>query len=190
MLTYDAEVRETLPAKKGTNHVLRIMRELIEEGAETQAGVGRASLLSSRRIGTIDALEHLARVQKRRAVVFVVSDFLHPLPAFESGGPLETSLRLAGRRHDVVALRVRDPRERELPRAGLIELRDAETGEVRTVDTSSKRVRERYGRRARARTTALRTMCRRAKIDFADIITGETYIRTLVELFKRREGRR
>lgn len=190
MLTYDSDVRGTLPAKKGTNHVLRIMRELIEESGRTKSPVGQASRLSGETIGTIGALEHLARVQKRRAVVFVVSDFLHPLPAFESGGPLETSLRLAGRRHDVVALRVGDPRERELPRAGLIELRDAETGETRTLDTTSKRVRERYEHQARARTTALRTLCRRAKIDFADITTGEPYIRTLVELFKRREGRR
>ena len=190
MLTYDAGVRETLPAKKGTNHVLRIMRELIEASARPRTAVGQAPRLSREMIGTITSLQHLARVQKRRAVVFVVSDFLHPMEAFESGGPLETSLRLAGRRHDVVALRVRDPRERELPRAGMIELRDAETGETRTIDTSSKRVRERYEHQARARTTALRTMCRRAKVDFADITTGEPYVRTLVELFKRREGRR
>jgi len=200
MLTFVDDVRTVIPAKKGTNHVLRIMRELIEEGtgASPPAGgapsgegpVGQASRLSTTSPGTTAALEHLARVQRRRAVLFVLSDFLHPMGAFAPGSPLEISLRLASRRHDTVAVRIGDPRERGLPRVGLIGLRDAETGAVRTVDTSSKRVRERYAKNAEMRTRALRAMCRRTKVDFADITTGEPYIRTLVELFKRREGRR
>lgn len=182
LLTFDEEVRRTIPAKKGTNHVLRIMRELIEQSTHA-VGKGHATNIPK-------ALGHLSLVQKRKAVVFVVSDFLLPIPEIGPGSALETSLRIAARRHDVVAVRVNDPRERELPKVGMIELRDAETGAARTIDTGSKKVRERYANQSRARTNALKTLCRRTGIDFADITTGEPYIRTLVELFKRREGRR
>jgi len=182
LLAFDEQVRAVIPAKKGTNHVLRIMRELIERSAHS-IGAGHATNIPG-------ALEHLALVQKRKAVVFVVSDFLMPIDELARGSEFETSLRIAARRHDVVAVRVNDPRERELPNVGLIELRDAETGAVRTIDTASKKVRERYANQARARTNALKTLCRRTNIDFADITTGEPYIRTLVELFKKREGRR
>jgi len=182
MLAFDGGVRSVLPAKKGTNHVLRIMRELIEQSTHDNS--------TNRSTDIPGALEHLRAVQKRRAVVFIISDFLLPIPELGPGSDLESAMRIASRRHDLVAVRVNDPREHELPKVGLIELRDAETNAVRTIDTSSKRVRERYAGQARAQTKAITSLCRRTNVDFADITTGTPYIRTLVELFKRREGRR
>lgn len=176
-----------VPPKKGAKHVLRLIRELLDfdpRGHGTRPEV---------------CLEHLRRVLKRRSVVFFVSDFLFEGVGAErngarSGGgrrtPFERDLDILNRRHDVIAVQIADPREQELPRVGLIELRDAETGRLITVDTSSRRVRRAYEDGARRRGEAIEKQMRRMGVDFVRVTTHESYIHALVELFRRRERRR
>ena len=174
-----------VPPKKGAKHVLRLIRELLD--------------FDPRGHGTSPAvcLEHLRRVLRRRSVVFFVSDFLFA-GAGENGSrrgggrrtPFERDLDILNRRHDVIAVRIADPREQELPRVGLIELRDAETGRLVTVDTSSRRVRRVYAEGARRRGEAIEKQMRRMGVDYVSVTTHESYIHALVELFRRRERRR
>lgn len=191
LLIFTDRIETFLPPKKGKNHALRIVRELLNfEPA------GRGTDLTR-------ALDHLVQTMKRQAVVFLVSDFLSPeVPARKRLGadgaearrgvrsPLETSLRHLARRHDVVAVSIADPRERELPRSGLVELEDAETGRRIVIDASNRRVRERYEAVARERESALRDLLRRCGADSVNIVTHEPYIHHLIELFRRRERRR
>ena len=121
------------------------------------------------------------RVQRRRAVTFVLSDF-------QDAG-FEKKLRLAGRRHDVVALSLRDPREETLPAVGLVELRDAETGARAVVDTFDRQVRTTFAARAQARFAALTATLRSANVDQVEIHTDRDYMVPLVKFFRLR-GRR
>lgn len=191
LLLFTDRVEKFIPPAKGSRHVLRIIRELLEF---TPAPAHRGTDLTG-------ALEHLARVLKKRAVVFVVSDFLvrgaagsRPSePAQRTPSPnssLETALTLLARRHDVICCSIDDPRERTLPRAGLIELEDAETGERFVVDTSSRSVRTRFEAAALRRREGLRVQLRRLGLDHVEVSTDRPYIHSLIELFKRREGRR
>lgn len=180
LLVFTDHVEHYIPPKKGKNHVLGIIRELLD--------------FEPRRGGTdlTGALEHLSSVQRRSAVVFLVSDFLAPEtdPRDERSAAFERALRHAGRRHDVIALNIADPAERRLPRAGLVEFEDAETGRRVVLDTSSRRVRQRYEIEAKRRDDALRSMLRRCRVDSVAIETGQEYIQTLMNLFRRRERRR
>lgn len=186
LLIFTDRVEKYVPPKKGTKHVLRLIRELLDfdpEGHGTSPSV---------------ALEHLRRMLARRAVVFFVSDFL-----FEGAGAARTGdngdgkrprferdLDILNRRHDVIAVQIADPRERELPRVGLMELRDAETGRIVTIDTSSRRVRRAYEIEGMRRRDAVRSQMRRLGVDYVEVTTHESYIQALIELFRRRERRR
>lgn len=188
LVIFTDTVELTIPPRKGLKHALRLIRELLNFEPQRRNG---------RRAGT--DIAHAARTinqaLKRRAVIFMVSDFLTgPAPA-DSRTPLpeavETTLRLLARRHDVIAGVVADPRERELPRAGLIELEDAETGRRLLLDTASPGVRNRFHALARRRTERVREQLRRVGIDSFEATTrDESYIHSLVELFRRRERRR
>jgi uncharacterized protein (DUF58 family) len=158
-----------IPPKKGSSHVLRLIRDLLNfrpRQARTDIGA---------------ALDFLGRVTHRRAVVFLVSDF------FASG--YEKRLRIAARRHDLIAISMRDPREIELPNVGLIDLEDAETGEIVTVDTSSASGRRRYEAMARERERELREVFTSTGIDRIPVLTGRDYVRDLIGFFRQREGR-
>jgi len=189
LVVFTEDIEQFIPPKKGTRHVLRIIREVLD--------------FAPRRRGTDVglAVEHLARRLRKRAVVFLVSDFL-PGSADEAAGrdavddveePLsacEMPLRLLARRHDVIAASVVDPRETELPAAGLLEIADAETGRRRFVDTSSAVLRRRYEARTRRRRDRLREGFRRLGVDHVEIRTDRSWTHDLVELFRRRERRR
>ncbi|MEO1129290.1 MAG: DUF58 domain-containing protein [Planctomycetota bacterium] len=180
LMIFTDHVELYIPPKKGTNHVLRCIREVLD--------------FEPRRTGTLpaEALRHLSMVLRRKAVVFLVSDFLFP-GAWGEGQdarPFWTSLDVLNRRHDVISIHIADPRERELPRAGLIELEDAETGERRLVDTSSRRLRRMYASEAQRRTEELNKRMRRMGIDMVHVTTHDDYIHALVELFHRRGSRR
>ncbi|MCK4872820.1 MAG: DUF58 domain-containing protein [Phycisphaerales bacterium] len=168
LLIFTDHVELFIPAKKGSRHVLRVVREVLSF-QPTRTGTNIAL-----------AIDHLARILKRRAVVFLVSDFL-------DDGFIEP-LKLLARRHDVVALSIRDPRERTVPRCGLVELEDAETGKTMLTDTSSRSFRKRFAERMARDEEALRFELRRIGVDHANITTGEPYGRTLIDLFRRREG--
>ncbi len=170
MLLFTDRVEKVVPAHKGSSHVLRVIRELLYHQP-----VGAGTDLAS-------ALEHLTRVTKRRAVVFVVSDFL--------AHDYEHAMRIARRKHDVIPIVVTDPCEQALPDVGLIALKDAETGETVVVDTSDRRLRREYeGRVARAAEQRDR-MLSRMKIDTIRVRTGESFLEPLTRFFRTREARR
>lgn len=177
-----------IPPGKGLKHALRLIRELLNFEPPRENG---------RRVGTDIALaaRSLAQALRRRAVVFMVSDFIAGNAAPDARNPLpedvETALRLLARRHDVIAALVADPREQELVPAGLIELEDAESGRRLVIDSSSVAVRSRFHALMRRRGERLREQLRRAGIDsFQATTRDESYIHSLVELFRRRERRR
>jgi uncharacterized protein (DUF58 family) len=149
--------------------VLRVIRELVGFSPR-----GRGTDIPG-------ALEHLNRVVKRKAVVFLVSDF------FDDG--LEKPLSVANRRHDLIAAAVRDPREMELPNAGLIELEDAESGEIALVDTGSAAIRRAYAARAAEDATRRERLFRKLRIDAIPVATDGDYVEPLLALFRRRAKR-
>ena len=127
------------------------------------------------------ALEHLGRVTKRRCVVFLVSDFLDTA--------CKHALRVAARRHDVIAVVLEDPRESALPDVGLVELEEAETGERYVVDTGDARVRDAFARQAAAARTERDRMLRAADVDAIVIRTDQRYTTALLRFFRMRERR-
>lgn len=166
LIVFDEDVRRFIPPRKGRQHVLRVVREVL--GAETRgAGTG---------LGL--ALEYACRVFRKRAVVFVVSDFL----AEDFGRPL----RIANGKHDVVALVVSDPWEHELPRAGLLSLEDAETRRVAVVDAGSADLQRLYKSRAKAKRARLRAAFQSAGVDFIGLNTDRPYVPPLMEFFRKR----
>jgi len=169
LIVFTDAIELYIPPKKGLSHVLRLIRDVLgfrPRGRRTDIG---------------QALDFLGRVSHRRAVVFVVSDF-------QAEG-YEKRLRIAAKRHDLIAIPVADPREITLPKAGLIELEDAETGERLLVDSSSPAVRSEYERLGRERLSRLRQMFRLMSVDHIQVVTGEDYVRDLVAFFRARERR-
>lgn len=169
LLAFTDGVEKFVPPKKGATHVLRLVGELLRLEPE-----GSGTDIAS-------ALDYLGRVAHRRAIVFLVSDFL--------AGNYEKPLRVVARRHDLVALSLIDQRERAMPRVGLIELQDAETGEVFVFDTDSAEGRERYEAIVRDRIEARRKLFRATGVDEIEVVPGEDYVRDLMTFFKRRERR-
>ena len=169
LVMFSNEVELALPPKKGTRHVLRVIREVLS--------------FQSRQGGTniTAALEHLSHVSKRRAVVFLISDLLDPHAAL--------ALNIANHRHDVIAIVLDDPRELSLPNIGLIALQDAETGERELVDTGDRRVREEFTRRAAAARNDRARMLRRANADTITVRTDQPYVEALLRFFRMREKR-
>jgi uncharacterized protein (DUF58 family) len=157
--------------KKGQHHVLRLVREVVA----APAGGSKTSLAA--------VLEHQLRHLKRRALVLVISDFLGLDEDWAD--PLA---RLA-RRHDVIALRVFDPLEEELPEHGLVELDELESGRGRALDARSPRVRAAWSAAARARRAAVSAALRRARVDLAEISTALDVAEPIARLFARRAGR-
>ncbi|MFG0319154.1 MAG: DUF58 domain-containing protein [Planctomycetota bacterium JB042] len=169
LIQFAGDVRRYLPPRKGKASVLRLLRELV--AARPVAGETRLDR----------ALEFLTRVQRRKAVVFLVSDFL--------GDGWERPLRIARARHDVVAITVDDPRERALPDAGFVTLEDAETGERVEVDLSHRGLRSAFERRAREREARLEEALRRTGVDRLPVRTDEPYLKSLHRFFRMRERR-
>jgi uncharacterized protein (DUF58 family) len=169
LLIFTDREERYVPPRKGRNHVLRVIREVL-----TFEPAGRRTNLTL-------ALESLSRGIRRRSVAFVVSDFL------DSG--FEQSLRIANRKHDLVAISLSDPREMELPPVGILELEDAETGRTLLVDTWDRQVRERYAASARERVEARRRLFRRNKVDSVELTTGLPYDVPLVRFFRERARR-
>jgi len=170
LLCFTDRVEKRVAADKGTQHVLRVVRELLY----LQPRGRRTSLRA--------AFEYLNRQNLRRAVVFVVSDF-------QDAG-YEQAMRIARRKHDVIAIVVGDPREAELPDAGLMELRDLETGETVVFDSSSRRARDAFAaREARLRQERDRLL-RRINLDRIEVRTGESFYEPLTRFFMTRGKRR
>jgi uncharacterized protein (DUF58 family) len=166
VIFFSDKVEKFIPPKKGKSHILRIIRELIEfKPDHNKTNIG-------------EALRYLINGVKKRSIVFLISDFM------DQG--YERALKIANRKHDLVALRIYDPREQELPAMGLVPFRDAETDELRWVNTSSHTVRRNYKARALEQQAYMKDLFRRSGVDHASIATTESYIKPLMNLFKRR----
>lgn len=169
LIVFTNTVELFVPPAKGTSHVLRLIRDLLGfQPKQTQTDIGAA-------------MEFLGKVAQRQAVVFLVSDFL------ESG--FERPLRTVSRRHDLIAVTIADPVELKMPNVGLIELEDAETGELIQVDTGSAAFRRQYEGLGAARGEELGELFRQMNIDQVEILTGRDYVRDLVGFFRTRERR-
>jgi uncharacterized protein (DUF58 family) len=170
LVVFTDQIELFVAPNKGRSHVLRLIRDLLNFTPQ------------SRGTNIAQALDYLGRVTHKKGVVFLVSDFIAP--------DYKKPLRIVGRRHDLIAVSVADPRETVLPDVGLIELEDAETGNRVLVDTSSKRVRNQYAELAARRRNELRELFRSLSVDQVAVETGEDYVRDLMLLFRRRERRR
>jgi uncharacterized protein (DUF58 family) len=169
LLAFTDRVEEFVPPQKGRQHVLRVIREILYFKPE-----GRGTDISK-------ALGYLNRVVRRRSVVFLVSDFL------TTG--YRRALHVTSKRHDVVAIAITDPRERELPNVGLLLLEDAETGEVQWVDTGSRHFREEYARRSAQSAAERDELFRSIDVDRINIWTDRSYVDPLVAFFAERARR-
>jgi uncharacterized protein (DUF58 family) len=169
LIAFCDDVLQYFPPRKGKANVLHLIRELV--AAEP---VPRETNLSA-------ALEFLSRVQKRRVVAFLISDFLAPRA--------ERALAICNQRHDLIALTVADPREHELPDVGFVSLRDAETGEIIELDTRHRRVRALFEKVTAQRSEELSEKLKRAGVDELPIRTNEDYLTSLRRFFHMREKR-
>ncbi len=169
LLTFCDDVIDYFPPRKGKVNVLRLIRQLVS--AEP---VARETELAA-------VLDYLNRVQKRRAVVFLISDFQAP--------EARHAMAVANQHHDLVAVTVGDPREQALPDVGFLSLRDAETGEVVEVDTRHPRVRELFRDRAADRAANLAQRLKKTGVDQLAINTDEDYQKSLRRFFRMRERR-
>lgn len=167
VIFFSDRIEKFIPPKKGRSHVLRIIRELIEFRPEkTGTDIGAA-------------LRYLTNVIKKRSIVFLVSDFLAD-PVYMD------ALKIANKKHDIVALRMIDKAETELPSVGLIKLKDNETGKISYVDTSNKTFRKKFIANQLRFEDSLRDLFNRSGVDAAKIFTHEGYIKPLMNLFKNR----
>ena len=165
-ILFTDKIEKYIPPGKGKTNTLRIIRELINHEVESDG------------TDLNKALEYLNNVQKKRAIVFVLSDYM-------TDG-YETALTVAARRHDIVGMQIYDERETELPNVGLMHVRDAETGKTRILDTSSKVVRERYANWFAEHTENFRQLFAKTGADSLRINTEEDYVKELLRFFKQR----
>ena len=173
LVLFSDKIVKYIPPRKGRDSVMRLVREVLAAEDDAEGGTDIAA-----------ALKFLSGVQKRRAVVFLVSDFLADKDGFER------LLRAAARRHDVVCVPVSDPAESELPDVGLVELEDPETGELALVDTSSAKVRRAFAAKAKDEGEELRRFFLKTGIDTMGISTDRPYIDEIRGLFRKRAKKR
>ncbi len=168
---FSDKVEKFIPPKKGRSHILMIIRELV--GFRPQSQGTRLS----------EPLRMLTNVNKKRCTTFILSDFLDPA---QDRAALEDALKIAGSKHDLVGIRVCDPREAELPDVGIVELQDAESGRKVWADTSSRAVRDHYAAAWRTRSEAIDALLHHHRIDSATITTDGDYVAELLKLFRQR----
>lgn len=167
VIFFSDKIEKFIPPKKGKTHVLRIIRELIEfkpENKKTNIEV---------------ALKYLANVIKKRSIVFLISDFY-------SDTNYKDALKIANKKHDLVALRIVDKTEIELPQVGLVKLKDNETGKIAWINTDDKQFRKQFAVNHLKFEEELKDTFNRSGIDAAKIFTHESYVKPLMNLFKNR----
>jgi len=169
LLIFTDRIELYIPPKKGSSHVLRLIRELLY------------FKMPRRKTNIPQALDYIGRVTRKKSTVFLVSDFIEI--------DFKKPLSLLNKRHDVVAVSVRDRAEIALPSAGLIEFADAETGEIIIVDTSSRRFRDQYSNKSSERFNELKEMLQSINVDCISINTDKPYIQDLVAFFRMRHRR-
>jgi uncharacterized protein (DUF58 family) len=177
LVLFTDRIEEYIPPKKGRRHVLRVVREIL--------------YFQPRHRGTDlgNALNFANEVAKRRAVVFLVSDFQSGGEPTAALATLRRALRQTNRHHDLVALRIHDPHEEKLPNVGMLAVEDAETGELLELDTGSESARERFRELAHNESDLLRRAFNSEAVDSLSLSTGEPYLPALMGFFKNRERR-
>ena len=169
LILFTDKIEKFVPPKKGKTHVLRVIREVLyfkPENKGTDISI---------------ALEYLLKVTKRKTVCFLISDFITE--------GFERALRIANKRHDMVAVSITDPRELEIPNVGFVELEDAETGEITLIDTSDRKMMERFNsfnvKNLEERVKLFRGM----GVDLVDVRTDSSYVEPIMKFFRAREKR-
>ncbi len=164
LFLFTDSVEKFIPAKKGKKHILKLIRELVAyEPRSKTTNLG-------------ESLKYISKVIRKRSIIFIISDF------YSSG--FIRPLRILKNRHDVIAVRIHDKREFEIPDIGLIELEDEETGEQLLLDTSDAQFREKYSRAAKEVSRKSKTLFRKVRVDVLDIITDEPYEAPLKRFFR------
>jgi uncharacterized protein (DUF58 family) len=170
LLLFTDKIEKYIAPRKGKSHILRILRELLTFEPQRQGTDIRG------------ALEYMNSVVKKRAIAFLISDFI------DEG--YDKAMRIVGRKHDLTAVHVTDPREHLLPNVGLVRVHDAENGKPLWLDTSSAKVRKQLDQNFRAWQAGVKTQCQRSGVDYLPLSTDVDYVRPLIQFFKRREQRR
>jgi uncharacterized protein (DUF58 family) len=170
LIIFTDTIEKFVPPQKGRGHVLRLIREVL---AFRPTGVGT---------DISGAVEYMTKVIRRKSVVFVLSDFL-------SEGYLKP-IQIANNKHDIIAMKITDPRETGFESVGLLELEDAETGEVYVVDTSSREFRREFAARAQEDLLSLKRQFQLINLDFINVQTDRSYVVPLINFFKMRERRK
>jgi uncharacterized protein (DUF58 family) len=170
VIFFSKHVEKFIPPKKGTSHILRIIRELIDFKSQ------------ERETNISEALRYFTNVIKKRCTAFILSDFL------DKG--FDDAIKIANKKHDLIAVHISDERETEIPDIGLVRFRNAETGQQMWVDTSDRRIRENYRKWNIKQEAMINDLFIRSGVDVAKIRTGQDYVKPLVGLFKKREARR
>ncbi len=178
LLLYTDRIEQYLPPAKGRRHIQRVVREILY-----YSPLGRGT-------DTVKALDVANQVLHRRAIVFLVSDFQSNGDATKTRDALRRAMRQTNRRHDLVAVQIEDPRERELPDVGLLSLEDAESGEMVELDTADASVRERFSQEADARAKQLLAELRSEGVDMLALKTNAPYLPALQRFFKNRGRKR
>ena len=171
MILFSDQSETFIPPKKGRNHILRLIRDLVDtepQGKGTDLG---------------KVLRHLTNVLKKRSIVFVLSDFMN------TGEDYQDALSIARRRHDVVGVHLYDDREVELPNMGLVRVLDAESGQSSWIDTANKQTRLAYGKWYHENLRKTKQMFIKSGADFLSINTKSSYVQALLGLFNRRASR-
>jgi uncharacterized protein (DUF58 family) len=170
VIFFSDKIEKFIPPKKGRSHILMIIRELIAFSPE------------NKRTNVAEALRYFTGAIKKKCTAFIISDFMSPV--------FEQELKIANKKHDVIALRLYDKHEEAFPDLGLIPVHDEETGEMQWINTGSSEVRNAYKTAALNRNGTLSNTFKKSGVDFTSIGTHETYITPLMTLFKRRGSRK
>lgn len=169
VIFFSDKIEKFIPPKKGSTHILRIIRELVDFKAESKG------------TDVSGALKFLTNAIKKRCTAFVLSDFKSP--------SFKDALKIANNKHDLMAVRIFDRRENEIPNVGLIQVEDAETGQSKWIDTSSQAIRQYYANSAHQLEAQVKEVFKKSGVDIAEISTGTDYVKPLVAMFKKREAR-
>lgn len=167
LMFFTDKIEKFIPPKKGKKHILLLIREMLEFKPESNG------------TDINMALEYLTGILKKRCATFIVSDFIDTHYYYKS-------MSIASRKHDLTAIQVYDKREAQLPDVGLMKLLDAESGEMKWIDTSSKKVRQAYNKWWYERQLNMNVTMQRCKVDVASVATDEDYVKSLMGLFKKR----
>ncbi len=166
VIFFSDKIEKFIPPKKGKKHILRIILELLNFEPE------------SKQTNLSEALKYLTNALKKRCSAFILSDFLEP--------DFEDALKIAANKHDIAALKIYDIREKEIPDIGLVYIKDSESGKMKWIDTSSRKIRNRYEKWWMQNDIRTKEIFNKCKVDSTSIRTDQDYVRPLITLFKMR----